>query len=71
MSLGNADRDSARVTAVMQSLGQAGVPSPVVEAVELNGPRAVVWLLGKNGLRASVQLSRDGGHWRVTEVAAA
>ncbi len=66
MALRNADRDSARVTAVMSSLDKAGSASPTVESVTVVGDRAHVSFVATNGARTRVRLHRERGHWRVT-----
>ncbi len=71
MTLRNADRDSARVTAVLHSLGRAGLPSPTVESVRVQGEHAHVLLLGQNGIRATVRLRKEAGRWQVDGVDAA
>ena len=62
------DRDSARVTAVMHSLDESPLPAPRVEAVEIDGNEARVYLSGSNGLHAVVRLRQDGSHWVVRDV---
>ncbi len=70
MTLRNADRDSVRVTAVIHSLGQAGLPSPTVEQVLIDGNVANVHLRGQNGIRATVRLLKEDGHWRIADAEA-
>ncbi len=71
MTLRNADRDSARVTAVMFSLAAARLPEPQVERVQVTGDDAEVCLVGQNGLRARIHLHKEDGHWAVADVHAA
>ncbi len=71
MTLRNADRDSARVTAVIHSMDQAGLPAPTVESVAVNDNSADVCLIGHNGIRATVRLQKKAGRWQVVTVEAA
>ena len=71
MTLRSADRDSARVTAVIHSLDRAGLPHPTVESVKVQGANARVALVGQNGVRATVRLLKRDGHWEVLAVEAA
>ena len=68
MAFRKPDHDSVRVTAVMHSLDEAPVPSPNVDAVEIDGNEARVRLSGSNGLHAVVRLRKDGVRWVVQDV---
>ena len=65
MDHSNADRDSARVTAIIEALSAARLPSPTVESVQVHGEQAEVRLVGRDGVRATVHLRRERSHWRV------
>jgi len=44
----------------MQSLNEASLPSPNVDAVEIHGVEARVRLSGSDGLQAVVRLHKEG-----------
>lgn len=71
MSHRNPDYDSARVTAVMQSLNRLPVPSPHVDGVDISGDNAEVRISGGNGLSAVVRLRKNGERWIVLDVSPA
>ena len=71
MTLQGADRDSARVTAVIHSLDRSGLPAPIVESVIVRGNSAYVRLTGTNGLCTTVRLIKKAGHWSVQSEEAA